>query len=579
MNRKKLKINAKKNLKKHYFLIMFLCMFLGFAGIEYNFSFSIQHYQLPTTQVLENMAFESESQAKAYVQENIEEIKENDNNPILGRSKGVLSSVVNSIASGNILIILFDSVRSLVSSKNVTVGLLIVGAAILYVFVWLFLKETSKVIIRRVSLESRIYEHVGLQRVLFPLRTGKWANIAWTMFVKNAYSFLWDFTIIGGIIKHYSYCMVPYILAENPRIKANDAITLSRKMMKNHKWEAFVCDLSFLGWYILDLFTFGISGIFYSNPYEDLFFAEYYAYLRNLAKTNNIEDSQLLNDTYLFEIPNSDILKKAYKDVKIFDEGLLEKPTGLFGKLSDWFGIMVYPDETIIAYEKQQARLADSKKNELILDGKQYPARLFPEKMDFKLASRSDLYISRSYPLVNLILMFFMFSFVGWVWEVSLHLITDGTFVNRGVLHGPWLPIYGFGGILILVILKKLRENPAVQFFSAVVLCGFVEYFTSWSLEMTHNGQRWWDYSGYFLNLNGRICAEGLFVFGLGGIAIVYLLAPLIDNWLRKFKKKPLIIIATILMVVYVTDQIYSKNHPNTGKGITDYQEYKKLGN
>ena len=57
-----------------------------------------------------------------------------------------------------------------------------------------------------------------------------------------------------------------------------------------------------------------------------------------------------------------------------------------------------------------------------------------------------------------------------------------------------------------------------------VVLCGVVEYFTSYYLEVTQ-GKKWWDYSGYFLNLNGRICAEGLLVFGVGGMAIVYALA------------------------------------------------------
>lgn len=69
---------------------------------------------------------------------------------------------------------------------------------------------------------------------------------------------------------------------------------------------------------------------------------------------------------------------------------------------------------------------------------------------------------------------------MGWVWEVSLHLITDGVFVNRGVLHGPWLPIYGTGGVMILAVLNKFREKPLVEFLLTIVLCGCVEYFTSW---------------------------------------------------------------------------------------------------
>lgn len=131
--------------------------------------------------------------------------------------------------------------------------------------------------------------------------------------------------------------------------------------------------------------------------------------------------------------------------------------------------------------------------------------------------------------------------------------------------------IYGTGGVLILVVLNKFRENPVVEFIAAVILCGCVEYYTSYYLEMAHNGQKWWDYSGYFLNLNGRICAEGLLVFGLGGMAIVYLLAPMLDNYFRKIKLSILVPLCVALLCIFCVDQVYSGKHPNTGKGITDY--------
>ena len=63
------------------------------------------------------------------------------------------------------------------------------------------------------------------------------------MLVKYIYEFLWSLTVIGGIIKRYSYYMVPYIVAENPDISAKNAIRLSRKMMNGHKWECFVFEL------------------------------------------------------------------------------------------------------------------------------------------------------------------------------------------------------------------------------------------------------------------------------------------------------------------------------------------------
>ena len=208
-----------------------------------------------------------------------------------------------------------------------------------------------------------------------------------------------------------------------------------------------------------------------------------------------------------------------------------------------------------------------------MISGKAYPIRMsaIPE---YEKRSRIEMInYFRRYSVWSLILMFFAFSFIGWLWEVSLHLISDGVFVNRGVLHGPWLPIYGCGGVLILVALNRLRARPLLEFGAIVVLCGCVEYFSSLYLEIAHNGQRWWDYSGYFLNLNGRICAEGLLVFGLGGLAIVYVLAPILDNQIRRIPGKALVPVSLALAAVFVGDLAYSSVHPNEGKGITDYQK------
>ena len=177
----------------------------------------------------------------------------------------------------------------------------------------------------------------------------------------------------------------------------------------------------------------------------------------------------------------------------------------------------------------------------------------------------------RLYSPVSLVLIFFSFCIVGWLWEVSLHLIADGVFVKRGMLHGPWLPIYGAGVVLILLAVNKLRKKPLLEFIGAVVLCGLVEYFTSYFVEITHDGTQWWNYSGYFLNLNGRICAEGLLVFGMGGCAAVYFGAPLLDNLFKRINRKIAVPLCIVLLVVFGIDAVYSMQNPNTGKGITDY--------
>lgn len=88
------------------------------------------------------------------------------------------------------------------------------------------------------------------------------------MFFRGLYTFLWSLLfIIPGIVKSYEYQMVPYILAENPDITKEDAFALSKRMMDGNKWNAFVLDLSFLGWKILSGITFGILGLFYVEPY------------------------------------------------------------------------------------------------------------------------------------------------------------------------------------------------------------------------------------------------------------------------------------------------------------------------
>ena len=140
------------------------------------------------------------------------------------------------------------------------------------------------------------------------------------------------------------------------------------------------------------------------------------------------------------------------------------------------------------------------------------------------------------------------------------------------MLHGPWLPIYGVGGTLVLIFLNKLRDKPAVQFISIIIICGIVEYFTSYFLEIAHNGEKWWDYSGYFLNLNGRICAEGLLVFGLAGMAAVYAIAPAIDDIIKKMNSRVVVTISIVLSSIFILDNIYSKSNPNKGDGITSYK-------
>ena len=106
-------------------------------------------------------------------------------------------------------------------------------------------------------------------------------NIAKTMFFRDLYTVLWSLLfVIPGIVKSYEYQMIPYLLAENPQMTKEQAFAESKRMMDGQKWNAFVLDLSFIGWDILSAMTLGILGIFYVQPYMDATHAALYETLR-----------------------------------------------------------------------------------------------------------------------------------------------------------------------------------------------------------------------------------------------------------------------------------------------------------
>ena len=162
------------------------------------------------------------------------------------------------------------------------------------------------------------------------------------------------------------------------------------------------------------------------------------------------------------------------------------------------------------------------------------------------------------------ILCFFMFSVLGWLWEVFYNYIRTGIFINSGTLVGPWLPIYGWAGILITFISKKIKNNPILLYLISFILFGIIEYLTSVYLEIVHH-MRWWDYSKYVLNINGRIWIIGLLVYALFSILIVYCLVPLIEKMYKKINKKVLGYILVILLLLHTTDYIYSTLNPERG--------------
>ena len=124
----------------------------------------------------------------------------------------------------------------------------------------------------------------GIGTLLDGFRSGHYVNIVLTMFLRDLFTALWSLLlVVPGIVKHYEYLMVPYIIAENPAMDYKEAFQISIQMMDGEKMEAFIMDLSFLGWYLLSAVTCGLLAIFYVNPYVQASFAEMYTFNKQKA--------------------------------------------------------------------------------------------------------------------------------------------------------------------------------------------------------------------------------------------------------------------------------------------------------
>ena len=159
---------------------------------------------------------------------------------------------------------------------------------------------------------------------------------------------------------------------------------------------------------------------------------------------------------------------------------------------------------------------------------------------------------------VDLILLFFAYSFLGWCIEVTLKYFQFHRFINRGFFTGPILPIYGSGAALITVAvgsLARFEYGYGSTFALSFVICGTLEYLTSYWMEKRFHA-RWWDYSQKPMNLHGRVWIGNLMLFGLGGVAIIHIINPLFDRILAAFSFSAKEITACVLTAVFAADYV-----------------------
>lgn len=504
-NIKEIKKRGKRTLKNNLWTLMFVGIFMGLIVGKYTITHNGLSNIKSVRNIISNVKYENINDIKQIKDNILSEIFAN----ILAKDVVNLNEKFN-VTKGTFYVIFNQIMQQEIQIKNLIISisnyfnktqfeaLILILASLIGLMIKIFITNPIYVGESRIYLESANYKKTKLKRFAFPFKRKHYIQCVKTIFLMNFYKLLWNLTIIGGIVKNYSYKMVSYIIAENPQILPNDAITMSRKMMQGNKFEAFKLDLSFLAWHILQVCTFGIAGI-YVNPYYTSTITELYKELRKNYINNKNFNYEMLND------------------YKLYEDNNLEK----------------YPSE---------------------------------EK---KLKINYD----KNYELTSIILFFFTFSIAGWLWEVALYLFRDGILVNRGTFYGPWLPIYGTGCTVIILLTKfkkfrKILKNPIATFNIVMIICSIIEYFTSWYIEVT-SGLKYWDYTGIFMNINGRICLECSLFFGIGGCICLYFAAPFLERHFQKIKNNIKISICIILLLAFTGDAMYSSKHKHEGEGIT----------
>ena len=166
--------------------------------------------------------------------------------------------------------------------------------------------------------------------------------------------------------------------------------------------------------------------------------------------------------------------------------------------------------------------------------------------------------------LPQMVIIFALISFGGWVYETIYCSVVEGEFTKRGFLFGPTCPIYGIGALAEWLVLGQI-SNPFVVFFIGAVLATVIEYSTGLFLERRFK-KKWWDYSMFKFNLHGRICPQASAVFGAFSVTSVFVLVPTMLTILMIFSKHTVSVVAFIVVTLYFLDTVASLlwNGPTT---------------
>lgn len=165
-----------------------------------------------------------------------------------------------------------------------------------------------------------------------------------------------------------------------------------------------------------------------------------------------------------------------------------------------------------------------------------------------------------SYQWQSWLLLFVLGGIYGFIYEEIFYRIDLGYFVKRGTTFGPWIPIYGFGAIIIVLLIKRIKDKPFLVFAAAVVVSGVIEFVSGYVLYHAFH-LRLWDYNveiWNWLNIGGYVCLRSVLFFGVSACIFQYAIIPLLEKFTQSCSKKLVNIIAIMSSALFMGDIILS---------------------
>lgn len=516
--RKDLKKKVRVSMRQSYWKMAAVCFVIAVLTTAYPVSATFINLQTSPGPQLSDAAFAPYLPNSEVISQTIKLFLENA--PLSGLYSSTVADIIHSVIdlSSTNISVFFTALRAVNSflsgAPGIAVFLVAAGTVLTFLY-QIFISNILQVGEKRFFLEIRSYRHTPVSKIFFLFKLRYLHRPAWVMLCRSVFQTLWNFTIIGGIIKHYEYIMIPFILAENPKISRKDAFFLSKQLTEHNKWKLFLLDLSFAGWKLLSILTLGILDFVIVNPYITGCRSELYLALRRNYVLSRSPRYERLNDSYLEHVPSEDEL--------LISKALYDDSQG------------PYTQTTYFAPE-------------------QYPVFLFSVQPPFR-AVHSPVRPDRKYDVFSYILLFCSFSVFGWLLETLIYLIRNGVFTDNSALFGPWQPLYGIFGILSLLFTKRLNKKPALVFFVNFFIYSVLEYALNLISDLTL-GHPFRDYSEFFLNLNGRIYVGGCVSFALLGCAFLYYLAPRWTDLFMRMGHAKRAALCAVLCLLFATDTV-----------------------